>query len=267
MLRLFIIFLALLALPLQAQERVAPADLVTLDLLPGWRTAKGTVMSGIRLRLASGWKTYWRAPGEAGIPPQFSWTGSHNLTGASFHWPVPQVFETSGLRSIGYHDEVVIPLELTLSDGDAPLHVAGQVDLGICDDICVPVTLDFAADVPVGSHRDPAIVAALVDQPLTATEAGVTAVGCHFAAEGEGLRITATLDLPRTGAGEVVVIEAGEPGLWVSPALARRDGGRLTASAIVLPTGGGAVAVDREHMRLTVIGDGRAVDIIGCPAG
>lgn len=266
MFRLALAFLALFASPLQAQERPAPADLVTLELLPGWETAQGTVMAGIRLRLAPGWKTYWRAPGEAGIPPLFSWAGSRNLVAAGFHWPVPQVFMTSGMRSIGYHDEVVIPLELTPADPAAPLHVAGQVDLGICEDICVPVSLNFEGDLAVGSHRDPGIVAALVDQPLAAGDAGVTGVACGFVPEGDGLRITAALDLPPTGRSEMVVIEPGEPDIWISPAQTYRDGGRLIASAMILPTGGGAVAVDRDRLRLTVIGDGRAVDIRGCPA-
>ncbi|MBW7921059.1 MAG: hypothetical protein H3C51_03055 [Rubellimicrobium sp.] len=259
--------LALLALPVQAQEPVAPGDLVSIEVLPGWQTGRGTVMAGLRLRLAPGWKTYWRAPGEAGIPPQFFWTGSDNLRAAGFHWPVPEVFETSGLRSIGYHDEVVIPLELTPADASAPVHLAGEVDLGVCDDICVPVSLDFAADLDVGDRRDPALVAALVDQPATAAEAGVTGVACTFAPEAQGMRVTAVLDLPRAGADEVVVIEAGDAGLWVSPAQSVRAGGRLTASAMVVPTGNAPVALDRARMRLTVIGDGRAVDIRGCPAG
>jgi len=274
MLRPILVALALLAPPLQARTPETPApeapgDLVTLELLPGWRTAQGTVMSGLRLRLAPGWKTYWRAPGEAGIPPQFTWSGSRNLAAAGFLWPVPEVFESSGLRSIGYHDEVVIPLELTPADAGRGLHLAGQVDLGVCDEICVPVSLDFAADLEIGSHRDPAIVAALVDQPLGADEAGVTGVACSFAPEGQGMRVTATLDLPAdtaAGEAEVVVIEAGEPGLWVSPAQSARAGGRLTASALILPVGSAPVSLDREGLRLTVIGARGAVDIRGCPA-
>lgn len=223
-------------------------------------------MSAVRLRLAPGWKTYWRAPGEAGIPPQFFWTESENLAKAGFHWPVPDVFTSSGLRSIGYHDEVVIPLELTPKNASDALFVAGSVDLGICDEICVPVSLDFAADLVVGTHRDPAIVAALVNRPLTAEEAGVSDLSCSFAPEGDGMRITAALNLPSGGLGEMVVIEAGDPGLWVSPAQSVREGGRLVASAMVQPTGDVPVVLDREHLRLTVIGDHGAVDIRGCPA-
>lgn len=265
--RLLSALVALVALPLQAEEPLGPGDLVALDVLPGWQTSRGTVMTGLRLRLAPGWKTYWRAPGEAGIPPQFSWTGSENVTAAGFLWPVPEVFETSGFRSIGYHDEVVIPLELTPADASAPVHLAGQVDLGVCDDICVPVSLDFVADLTVDDRRDPAIVAALVDQPLSAAEAGVTGLSCSFTPEGEGMRVTATIEMPREGPEEVVVIEAGEPGLWVSPAQSAREGGRLTARAMIVPTGGAALALDRERLRLTVIAGGKAVDLRGCPGG
>lgn len=266
MLRMISVLLALVALPAHAQTPMNPGDLVSMELLPGWSTDRGTVMSAVRFRLAPGWKTYWRAPGEAGIPPQFSWSESENLGSAGFHWPVPDVFTTSGLRSIGYHDEVVIPLELTPQDPSDALFLAGHVDLGICDEICVPVSLDFATDLAVGTRRDPAIVAALVNRPLTADEAGVSDLSCSFAPEDDGMRITAAMNLASGGLDEMVVIEAGGPGVWVSPAQSAREGGRLVASAMVKSTGDMPVVLDREHLRLTIIDDHGAVDIRGCPA-
>lgn len=249
-----------------AGEGGIEGGIVSMEVLPGWETSHGTVMSGVRLRLAPGWKTYWRAPGEAGIPPLFSWAGSENLASAGFHWPVPDVFETSGLRSIGYHDEVVIPMELTPTDRAREIRLAGRVDLGVCEDICVSVSLDFAADLPVSERRDPAIVAALVDQPMSAEDAGVSGVSCSFVPDGRRMQVTAAIDLPSLGYDEVVVIEAGDPGLWISPARTERDGARLTASANIVPTGNDPVSIDRTRVRVTVIGGGAAVDIRGCPA-
>ncbi len=266
MLRILAATLALVASAALADDPADEAGLVSMEVLPGWETSRGTVMSGVRLRLAPGWKTYWRAPGEAGIPPRFSWAGSENLASAGFHWPVPDVFETSGLRSIGYHDEVVIPMELTPADHASEIRLAGRVELGVCEDICVPVSLDFAADLPVSERRDPAIVAALVDQPMPAEEAGVSGVSCSFVPDGRRMQVTAAIDLPPLGLDEMVVIESGDPGLWVSAAQAGRDGARLTASAMIVPTGDGPVSIDRARMRITIIADGEAVDIRGCPA-
>jgi DsbC/DsbD-like thiol-disulfide interchange protein len=268
MLRALPILLALClpAVPALAQAAL-PDGVVQVDILPGWQTDRGTRMAAIRFRLAPGWKTYWRAPGEAGIPPLFTFDGSQNVAAAAFHWPVPQVFEQSGMQSIGYLDEVVIPVEVTPADAEAPARLAGRVEFGICDEICVPVEARFDAELPVDGRRDPAIAAALIDQPMTAAGAGAGTVTCALAPEGRGLTLTARLPLPPTGGQEVVVVESGDPGLWVSPAQVTRQGDVLVASAELLPTGSGAVAVDRSALRFTVLGADRAVDITGCAAG
>ena len=57
------------------------------DLLTGWRLEDGRHAAAIRIRLDPGWKTYWRAPGDGGIPPSFDWQGARNLAGWSVHWP------------------------------------------------------------------------------------------------------------------------------------------------------------------------------------
>ncbi|MEM9552608.1 MAG: protein-disulfide reductase DsbD domain-containing protein, partial [Pseudomonadota bacterium] len=77
-------------------------DVVQVEVLDGGETAHGTVMTALRLTLADGWKTYWRAPGDAGIPPSFNWRGSRNVGEVAITWPTPQVFNDYGMRSIGY---------------------------------------------------------------------------------------------------------------------------------------------------------------------
>ncbi len=260
--------LALLA-ALAGQPALAgpPDDVVQLDVLPGWTTAGGTHMAAIRLTLAPGWKTYWRAPGDAGIPPAFGWQGSQNIAAAQFHWPVPQVFDQNGMRSIGYADQVVIPIELTPARPDGPLHMVGEVDLGVCHDICVPVRLPFDAILVPDGGRDAAIVSALVDQPLTEAEGQVSAVTCALAASNGGQWLTTTLTLPSTGGQEVVVIETADPHVWVSEAATTRDGLTLTATSELVHASGGAITLDRSALRITVLGRDRAVDITGCTAG
>ena len=70
-----------------------------------------TVTLGLQIRLAPGWKTYWRSPGEAGFPPRLDWSGSTNLAGVEMAWPAPQRFlEIGDLMTHGYKDEVVFPI-------------------------------------------------------------------------------------------------------------------------------------------------------------
>ncbi|TNC74364.1 hypothetical protein FHG71_02625 [Rubellimicrobium roseum] len=252
----------LLAPPLRAET--LPDDLVTLEVLPGWRSAEGRHMAALRLTLAPGWKTYWRAPGAAGLAPLLDFDASTGVSAAEPRWPVPEVFHFNGMRSIGYHDAVTIPLDLTLDGG--PARLAGEIEIGVCDEICVPVRLPFAVDLPEAGDRDPAIAAALVDRPLTAEEAGVQAT-CAVAPGADGLGLTVHLALPPLGPDEAVVIESADPGLWVSETAITRDGGTLVAIAQALARDGGAPSLDRSRLRITVLGEGRAVDIQGCQAG
>jgi DsbC/DsbD-like thiol-disulfide interchange protein len=244
-----------------------PEDVVTMDILPGWETGTGTHMAGIRLTLAPGWKTYWRAPGDAGIPPAFSWQGSENIAAAQFHWPVPEVFHTNGMQSIGYSGQVVIPIELTPTRPGEVARLAGDVEIGVCHDICIPVRLSFDAALLPGGDRDVAIATALVDRPLTMDEAGVGAVHCAVELSDDGLWVTAEVEMPSAGADEVVVIEAGDPQVWVSEAETARNGNMLTARVQMIHISGNGFALDRAAMRITVLGGDMAVDIPGCPAG
>ena len=249
---------------------MAPAesldDVVQIEVLPGWQTADGTQMAALRLTLAPGWKTYWRTPGEGGIPPAFGWAGSQNIGATRFHWPTPEVIDQGGLRSYGYYGSVVIPVEITPAVPGATTRMQGEVELGVCLDICMPVRLAFAAELPGSSNRDPAIVSALIDTPMSAAEAGVGAVTCT-ATPGDGsLWLTAEIDLPPAGGTEVVVIEAGDPLIWVSPTEVERRGDRLSARAEMLHVSGQGFALDRSALRITVLGEARAVDILGCAA-
>lgn len=257
--------LALLATPAMAEAPPSPGELARLEVLPGWRTGEGRHMAGLRITLAPGWKTYWRAPGAAGLAPLFDLGASQGVAAAEPRWPVPKVFDFNGMRSIGYHDAVTIPLDVTL-DGSGPVRLAGEIEIGVCDDICMPVRLPFAMDLPQEGRRDPIIAAALVDRPLTGEEAGAQA-SCALTPEGEGLELTVRLSLPVLGPNEAVVIESSDPGLWVSEAVSAREGGTLVATAETLARDGGPAAVDRSSLRITVLGEGQAVDIQGCQAG
>ena len=249
-------------LPALAEE--PPADVARLEVLPGWRSEDGHHMAAIRLTLAPGWKTYWRAPGAAGLAPILDFSGSTGVASVEPHWPVPSVFEFNGMRSIGYHDAVTIPVDLTLTGG--PVRLAGEVEIGVCNEICMPVRLSFSADLPEEGRRDPAIAAALVDQPMTGEEADAHAT-CAVAPGSDGVALTVSLAMPPLGPDEAVVIESDDPDLWVSEPASRRDGDTLVATAEAQSRDGGPLALDRSDLRITVLGEGRAVDIHGCQAG
>lgn len=243
------------------------SGILKAELLPGWRTQTGSHMAALRLTLGQGWKTYWRAPGDAGIPPDFHWQGSDNIGAVRIHWPKPSVFDFNGLKTIGYAREVVLPIEIWPQRAGAPITVAAQVDLGVCRDICVPASLALGAELtPATVGTDPAIRSALGARPKTAAEAGLRAHGCRIDPLPDGLQVTAELDLPQLGPEETVVIETADRGVWVSEAETRRQGGRLVATSALVNGSRAPFALDRSGITITVLAAGRAVQIDGCPA-
>lgn len=246
----------------------APSDVARLELLHGWRQADGTHVAGLRINLAPGWKTYWRAPGEAGIPPAFDWSGSSNLAGARTSFPVPEVFDLDGLQTIGYSDNVVFPIALRPQNAGEPIALQGRVALGVCETVCIPFEARITATLsPEEASGQAAIQAALSDTPMTAAQAGVRKASCHLDPIRDGLRITAVFSLPPLGRDEVATIELADPSIWVSQVETRRKGETLTATADLVPTNGEPFALDRSSLRFTVLSDGRAAEVHGCDAG
>ena len=240
-----------------------PDNVVRADVVPGWQTERGTRMAALELTLAPGWKTYWRAPGDAGIPPTFDWAGSQNLAEVTIHWPTPDVFTIYGMRVIGYADRLILPLELRPQRAGQPIRLRGEMELGVCETVCIPAELSFAADLGPGGRIEPAIRAALADQPASARSAGVGQVTCALTPIPDGAQIDVRVEMPRIGASEVAVIEA-DPSVWVSEPQVARSGGDLRVRAELVPLPGVPLLVDRSQIRITVFGAGRAVDIRGC---
>lgn len=267
--RRFVSFLAVcvtLGSASDAQDRFEVP--VTGEVLPGWVMADGTRMAALRLTLAPGWKTYWRAPGDAGIPPDFDWSASRNLDGITVDWPAPKVFEQNGMRSVGYEDNLVIPLHISPKTDNRPVTLKATLHMGICSDICVPHTMQFDADIGTDNATPtPAIAAALAQRPYSASEAGVTSARCKLSPTADGLRVEAQIDMPPAGGTEHVVIEPGQSNIWVSEAKTQRSGDIVTARSDMVSISGGPIALDRSAIRITVLGSKYAVDVKGCSAG
>ncbi|MBM3620616.1 MAG: hypothetical protein FJX20_07980 [Alphaproteobacteria bacterium] len=120
-----------------------------------------TITLGLHFRMKPGWKIYWRSPGDAGFPPTIDWKGSTNLAGATLLWPAPYRFDVSGLTTMGYKGEVVLPLSATLSKAGDALSLRASIDYLTCDDVCIPYTANLKLDLPAGAGA-PAPEAAMI---------------------------------------------------------------------------------------------------------
>lgn len=242
-------------------------DVLRAELRPGWQSASGTHMTALHLELAQNWKTYWRAPGDAGIPPSFDWSGSTNLRSVKLHWPAPEVFLTNGLMTVGYHHELVLPIEVQAVDPALPVRLQARVDLGVCEDICMPAQLDLMADLTPPGAPDAVIARALKARPATAAEAGVRGHDCTIEPISDGMRLTARIDLPRKGRTEMVIVETGQSGIWVSQADMHQTDKGIKATVDMVPPSGEPFALTRDQVTLTLVGrSGTAIELRGCPA-
>lgn len=245
---------------------IAQPEVLDANLRVGWTMENGSQMVAFQLKLREGWKTYWRAPGDAGIPPNFDWSGSRNVKSVTFHWPRPKVFSLGGMQTIGYSHELILPVEVEPIDPRQPVELKAVVDLGVCSDICVPASFTVAAQLPRPGAGDDTIRSALRQRPSTANEAGVSKANCTITPQKDGLRVTAVLTAPSFGGDEVIVIETGMPGVWVSSADVTRNGRELRAEVDMVNASGGPIALQRDAILLTVLGKHRAVEIKGCAA-
>ncbi len=251
---------------LAAAPALAEDPLVRGEILHGWQTGTQGQMAGLHFQLAPGWKTYWRAPGDAGIPPSFDWSRSDNVASVQVHWPAPHVFTLNGLTTIGYSGDVVLPIEITPRDPSRPVRLRGGVEIGVCRDICVPASLTFDTTIEGPGKPQLAISAALANLPEPGTEAGVTSIHCAVTPVKDGLRVEAHLALPSTGGEETVVIEPGQPGVWVDQTIVHREGRHLTAVTEMVGPTAAPFALSRDAIVVTVFGRDRVIEVVGCPA-
>jgi DsbC/DsbD-like thiol-disulfide interchange protein len=97
-----------------------------------------TLRAGIEIKLDAGWKTYWRYPGDSGVPPRFDFKRSQNVRAIAVKWPAPRRFSDDGGQSIGYKDHVVLPLSVVPADPGKPVMLRLDLDYAICEKLCVP---------------------------------------------------------------------------------------------------------------------------------
>ena len=129
-------------------------------LVSGTLDAGGSpvLYAGVQLRMAPGWKTYWRNPGDSGIPPIFDWSGSKNVKSAEVLYPMPHRFADAAGTAIGYNDEVVFPVKITPERAGEPVTLSLTFEYGLCKDLCIPNAVELRAVLPVDLGKGDAML-------------------------------------------------------------------------------------------------------------
>ncbi len=125
----------------QAADDVTPWDgdgRSGVRMIAGTRSTGGYLRAGVEIRLARGWHTYWRYPGDAGVPPQFIFDGSRNVKQVDVLWPAPERMSDAGGTSIGYSTGVIFPLRIVPQEHGKPVSLRLKLNYAICEKLCVP---------------------------------------------------------------------------------------------------------------------------------
>src|SRR5258707_14255113 len=129
--------IALAAIPCASAARAADASNWDGDARSAIRLVAGSpgshapMRAGIELRLGTGWKTYWRYPGDSGVPPRFDFSKSTNVKSVTVQWPAPHRFADESGASIGDKGGVLLPLEVVAANPTRPVTLRLVVDYAI----------------------------------------------------------------------------------------------------------------------------------------
>lgn len=214
------------------------ADLRLVSAVAAVGPGMGRLSLGLEVKLAEGWRIYWRTPGAAGLPPQLDWAGSENLAAAVMAWPAPHRFTAFGQESYGYRDHVLFPLTVTAERAGEPVSLRLALSYLVCREVCIPgegfLSLHLPAGEALPTAAAPAIAASRAALPVPASEAGVT---IRAVATPAGLTVTAHGDGPFV-APDVFLEWQGLPGQrrpdLPPPRVSLADGGRQARFDIAL---------------------------------
>ena len=124
------------------------------------------VRAGVEIKLDPGWKTYWRDPGDSGVPPKLDFAGSDNVKSVTVLWPAPERFpDGAGGNSIGYLDHVILPLRITPQDAKKQSSLKLKLGYDICSNMCVPVESDLKLAINGDGAEEMAIEKAEIRVP------------------------------------------------------------------------------------------------------
>ena len=218
-----------------AAARAEPATPWAGAFHGGGRAPEGR-LAGIEIALDPGYKTYWREPGESGLPPALDWAGSQNLGEARIAWPAPRREEDAGGVAYAYEEGVTLPVVVTPADPAAPVRLRLALEYGICREICIPAKANLALYLPAAAGEpSPALARALAAVPRSTapgeTADGLAVVGAALRPGADGHPAVAVS--VRAPAGASLFVEAPAGFFLLPPAVPAREGGEAGLDAAV----------------------------------
>lgn len=223
---------------------------------------EGQPVAAIEIRLNPGWKAYWRTPGEGGLPTVFDFSMSRNLESAEAYYPAPRRYDDGYTTTNVYDGRVLFPVELSAALPSVSMAIVVRIDMGVCEQICIPLQLETSVELSVGAD-DPAAkdiideaIAMLPDapQPGVFEITGVTLVED----DGETAMFEATAIVPQAFGSDLFV--EGPVGWYpTAPQQISRAGNALTF-AFAFERLGDAAAPEAAELIFTLVSNGTAIE-------
>lgn len=250
----------------------APAQRSAIRLIAGERLGDGSYRAALEIRLDKGFKTYWRTPGDSGLPPVFDWSASTNVAEVSVSWPFPErLADPVGTSNI-YHDNVVVPLIVRPERADSPVKLALKLDFGVCSNICIPATAEVSLSLPPqGSGLHARTISSALERVPVPVELGaaeglaIVSVVPGREADKPVLKVTYRAPAPATD----LFVEGPEPWLFGTPRVADTGPPQPAASglmSLIVPvtdapgSDAQANATGTVRLRLTLVSQERAIE-------
>jgi DsbC/DsbD-like thiol-disulfide interchange protein len=223
--------------------------------------------AGVEVRLAPGWKTYWRYPGDSGVPPRFDFAQSSNVQSATLRWPSPHRFGDANGQSIGYEDSVIFPVEVVAKDPLRPVTLRLKLDYAVCEKLCVPADGSvelLLVGAPGAAANDGTLAAAEARVPKPAPVGGGAAFAIRSVRQEPGARFPhLVVDVAAPTGAKVDLFAEGPTPEWALPLPAPVDGGppgiqRFAFDLDGVPPGASAQGAT---LTLTAVADGTAIEV------
>lgn len=208
----------------------------------GLPDATGNLQGVLDIQLKPGWKTYWRDPGDSGVPPQLDVSASTNVSGAEMSFPAPQRHDDGYGQWSGYSHSVALPISFSVPAPGKKTTVAADVFLGVCETICIPLQARLTVDP--ASDPDNADDAAILKSALAAlpADASDTFGARQLGTTHETMTVEATVPGDLKAADLFV---AGDDDYMLGPPSREEKDGKVLFTVPILdrpsstPTGGG----------------------------
>ena len=238
--------------------RVVAGSLATPERAP--------IRAGIEIRLKKGWHTYWRYPGDAGVPPRFDFAGSQNVKSIEVLWPAPQRIPEQGLVTIGYTGDVILPLAIVPQNSGEPIKLRLKLDYAVCETLCVPAEGKAELTLTGGpSPHDATLTAAEARLPhKAAVGEGSTLAIKSVRREAAGSRTRVLVDVAAPPAAAVALFAEGPTPEWALPVPVAVDGAPkgLQRFAFDLDGAPPGATYDGAAIALTAVAGDAAIEVV-----